>query len=443
MKHYYKNLSGENWFDYEGLYSEMVEKFSAGAHFVEVGTWKGRSACYMAVEIINSGKNIKFDCVDTWQPVPTEKDIPEELYKELYGIFLANIEPVKQYIKPVQSLSWEGANRYEDKSLDFVFIDAAHDYASVKKDLEAWYPKIKPGGIIAGHDYRPDVGVFSAVNDFFKEKENVTTKGSCWFVSMDKGVTFDSYKNFKAYVINLDRERWRFGQAYSNLSYAGFTNIIRWKAADYKELDVNEEFRHMGATRLERFHNDGEVACALSHYRIWADFLSGNDPYCLVFEDDVVAGSNFEQISSFPDLRYDDFDLLSLGGILLDTIEPDGSFKVANLEDVKKAQGECTYISKVTACQSHAYLISRKGAYAALHGYRDCLTSDSWEAPTLDHYLYQHKKLNTVYAGNWNIPELNKYRLVDKHLGRYGFVAPRMFGILYQDGDNKSTIQNY
>ena len=45
----------------------MVEKFSSGSKFVEVGSWKGKSAAYMAVEIINSKKKITLDCIDTWE----------------------------------------------------------------------------------------------------------------------------------------------------------------------------------------------------------------------------------------------------------------------------------------------------------------------------------------------------------------------------------------
>jgi hypothetical protein len=65
MEHFYKNI-GEDWMDFQELYSEMVNYFPDNSHFVEVGSWKGRSASYMAVEILNSKKRIKFDCVDTW-----------------------------------------------------------------------------------------------------------------------------------------------------------------------------------------------------------------------------------------------------------------------------------------------------------------------------------------------------------------------------------------
>ena len=180
MEHFYQKVNSENWFNYEHFYASMVSKFDTGAHFVEVGVWKGMSACFMAVEIINSGKNIRFDCVDTWDYVDTSNEINKTQFDNLFNIFSKNIEPVKNNINIVKSLSWDGALNYEDNSLDFVFIDAAHDYESVKKDINTWYPKIKNGGIIAGHDYHNNCGVLPAVNEFFEDKGGVKQNGTCW-----------------------------------------------------------------------------------------------------------------------------------------------------------------------------------------------------------------------------------------------------------------------
>lgn len=154
LKHYYQSL-GENWFTYPNLYKGMVQRFN-DAHFVEVGSWKGMSSCFMAVEIVNSGKNIRFDCVDTWDWIENT-DIPKSLYKNIWEEFSKNIEPVKKVVNPVRMISWEAAKLYEDESLDFVFIDASHDEESFTKDLDAWLPKVRKGGVIAGHDYRDDV----------------------------------------------------------------------------------------------------------------------------------------------------------------------------------------------------------------------------------------------------------------------------------------------
>ena len=115
-----------------------------------------------------------------WYPfLLYELHLPPPRLSFLYEIFLKNIEPVKHQINPIKSLSWDGAAFYEDNSLDFVFIDAAHDYESVKKDINAWFPKIKKGGVIAGHDYTWCADVQKAVNEFFKGKTIYETEG-CW-----------------------------------------------------------------------------------------------------------------------------------------------------------------------------------------------------------------------------------------------------------------------
>jgi len=182
MEHFYQKL-GENWFSYPNLYSNMVKKYGNDSHFVEVGTWKGRSASYMAVEIINSNKNIKFDCVDVWEYLDIQNDINKSMFNDLYETFLKNINPVRHVINPIRKISWEAASLYDDKSLDFVFIDAAHDYESVIKDIGAWLPKVKLGGTLAGHDYRNAIGVKKAVDEILGETNILQTEG-CWVCSL-------------------------------------------------------------------------------------------------------------------------------------------------------------------------------------------------------------------------------------------------------------------
>ena len=154
IEHYYNNI-GEDWFTYQPFYKQMVESFSNGSHFVEVGCWKGRSASYMAVEIHNSNKKIKFDCVDLWDgsDEPLYNKNIDVVNNVLYQVFLTNTEPVKHIINPIRMSSVEASKLYSDESLDFVFIDACHEYECVKEDIKSWYPKIKKGGIIAGHDF--------------------------------------------------------------------------------------------------------------------------------------------------------------------------------------------------------------------------------------------------------------------------------------------------
>jgi predicted O-methyltransferase YrrM len=176
MNHYYQSL-GENWFTYPKLYSAMVNKYDSGL-FVEVGSWKGMSASYMGVEIINSKKHIKLHCIDSWEWLSSQQEIPQKKFKGLYDTFINNIEPVKDVVLPVRGISWECADQYPDESIQFVFIDAAHDYQSVKKDLNAWWSKVAIGGTFAGHDYAWCNDVKRAVNEFFPE--GIKEQEGCW-----------------------------------------------------------------------------------------------------------------------------------------------------------------------------------------------------------------------------------------------------------------------
>lgn len=56
----------------------------------------------------------------------------------------------------IREYSVEAANLFADHSLDFVFLDGDHSYVAVKADIEAWSPKIRPEGILCGHDYTTD-----------------------------------------------------------------------------------------------------------------------------------------------------------------------------------------------------------------------------------------------------------------------------------------------
>jgi hypothetical protein len=74
--------------------------------------------------------------------------------------------------------SVEASKTFKDGYFDFVYIDASHDYESVLDDLNAWYPKIRKGGCISGHDYLDPgfvfpwpCGVLPAVHDFVENND--------------------------------------------------------------------------------------------------------------------------------------------------------------------------------------------------------------------------------------------------------------------------------
>ena len=171
LDHFYFTLQG--WFNYADVYDMALSWFGDGSHFIEIGSWKGRSSCYMATNIHNSGKKIKFDCIDTWKGSWEHNLSDEELNKHiktdsqrwimknlkkknLFKQFTKNIRPVKHIINTIKMDSTQASRRYRDKSLDFIMIDGSHDAENVYKDLKAWTPKLKENGVIAGDDFQEE-----------------------------------------------------------------------------------------------------------------------------------------------------------------------------------------------------------------------------------------------------------------------------------------------
>jgi hypothetical protein len=157
MEHFYQNIPG--WFSYEYVYKDMVEQADDDSLFVEIGSYKGKSAAYMTVEIANSGKNIKFECIDPMELMGHYLLIPQE-EKDGYSAedFHKRLESVKDYYQLNQMTSAKAVELYEDGSIDFLLIDGDHSYEGVKEDITLFLPKMRSGGLIVGDDaYTPEI----------------------------------------------------------------------------------------------------------------------------------------------------------------------------------------------------------------------------------------------------------------------------------------------
>lgn len=169
MEHIYQNIEG--WFNYETIYRQAVAQAQDGYHFVEVGAWKGKSTSFMAVEIANSGKRIRFDVVDTWHGSKEHLTggnyvDPDAVSGRLFEVFTRNLKPVESYYNPKPMTSLQAAATYADNSLDFVMIDASHEYEDVRADILSWLPKVRVGGVLAGDDFHYHwPGVIRAVQE--------------------------------------------------------------------------------------------------------------------------------------------------------------------------------------------------------------------------------------------------------------------------------------
>lgn len=127
--------------------------FKTGA---EIGVLFG----YYSEVLQQNISGLKLYCIDNWEigkTYPTYKQAKERLAP--YNCEL------------IRKTSMDAVKLFDNETLDFVFIDGAHDYEHVKEDIEAWYKKVRVGGIVAGHDYyymkhiHKD-SVIRAVNEF-------------------------------------------------------------------------------------------------------------------------------------------------------------------------------------------------------------------------------------------------------------------------------------
>lgn len=165
------------WHHTPQLYDEAIAEASEGAHFVEVGVWKGRSTAYMAEHILHSKKRITFDVVDHFQGSRELQNDPDVQGGCLYEVFQANVAYVRDAIRYIVAKpSVRAARDYGDGALDWVFLDASHEAADVEADCAAWWPKVKHGGVLAGDDWpweSVQAGVMAYFNalkdDFFLE----------------------------------------------------------------------------------------------------------------------------------------------------------------------------------------------------------------------------------------------------------------------------------
>ena len=175
----------QGWCDFGDLYFAIAEILDEGAVFVEIGSWMGQSAVVLCQRLQDIGKNVTVYCVDTFQGEqnqPAHVEIVQQMGGSTFRKFEENIKAagVADMIEAITADSVNAAGHFRDASLDGVFIDAAHDYDSVVKDVAAWFPKVKPGGIFAGHDY-PCPDVQKAVDEHAAANGyTVVPFGRCW-----------------------------------------------------------------------------------------------------------------------------------------------------------------------------------------------------------------------------------------------------------------------
>ncbi len=152
----------DGWFsEDEGRWYAKFARSLKGGIFVEVGSWKGRSTSFVGP--VCNANGTRLVCVDHWKG---SNDSLSDRYDAALAVenieetFRSNMRELGIAVEVMAEPSIVAAARFEPGSVDRVFLDGSHDPKSVTEDLEAWSVKLKPDGILGGHDYsfkRPDL----------------------------------------------------------------------------------------------------------------------------------------------------------------------------------------------------------------------------------------------------------------------------------------------
>lgn len=167
--------------DLATLFNEMGYKVGA-----EVGVAGGRYSQVLCERI----SDLKLFCVDPWDKSKyNRRGGPSEQHYTNYDLTKERLQGYDYTM--IRAISMDGVKFFEDSSLDFVYIDANHDFDFVMEDLVHWTRKVKKGGIVSGHDYYNfnNSGVVEAVNVYtrmhdkklFVTDKEVDREASWWF----------------------------------------------------------------------------------------------------------------------------------------------------------------------------------------------------------------------------------------------------------------------
>lgn len=120
----------------------------------EVGVERGEYSEVMC----KANPKLHLSCIDPWSSGAYDQkaaihavDTEQKKYDERYEECVKRLKPYNTTI--IKTGSMEALDYFEDESLDFVYIDANHDFPNFVNDLHQWKKKVRVGGIVSGHDY--------------------------------------------------------------------------------------------------------------------------------------------------------------------------------------------------------------------------------------------------------------------------------------------------
>jgi len=147
----------------------LVRTFPKHSVGVEIGVFRGNFSQVLLQETAPRAMYL----VDPWrhQPDAVYRDACNRTNRAFRAIYRKVRRRFARYanVHIIKAKSLQAVRMFDDASFDWIYIDGNHAYEAVRDDLTAWWPKVKPGGTFAGHDYvdrKPQFGVKPAVDEF-------------------------------------------------------------------------------------------------------------------------------------------------------------------------------------------------------------------------------------------------------------------------------------
>ena len=176
LHHKHKQRTSVNGID--GLTSKEVAEYMykvasrlGPGHYIELGCLYGATALCIAAGIRDHNVDAHLTTVDMFDGY-TLKSAYKGTFSEESVRATFEENGVSEYITTIKGLTADAAIRFQDKELNFVFIDADHSYSGCKADFDAWSPMVRSGGEIAFHDNNLR-GPFRVLQEISWEKREI------------------------------------------------------------------------------------------------------------------------------------------------------------------------------------------------------------------------------------------------------------------------------
>lgn len=169
----------------------LCQRLPGQARILEIGSYLGASTTAIGHAIL--GKESELYCLDCWHDYNSQGFFDHALAGttstdyDILGRFLHNTAFLGQTLRVLKGAVAQFSTLLPDGFFDLIFIDGAHDYASVMFDILLGLRVLKPGGLLCGHDFHSDgIGVIQAVNELIADETGIQIKGvvpetSIWY----------------------------------------------------------------------------------------------------------------------------------------------------------------------------------------------------------------------------------------------------------------------